>query len=321
MSIVTFGESLFRLSTIKGERLKTTSSLNFHLGGTELNIAANLATLGVDAEWVSLLPDGLTGELILEKIQAMNVRTSHCRVIPQGRPGWYLHETGAAPRADLVYHRSASSLSEVKIFDLNWEKILAGKKVFHTSGITCGLSDSLKSEVEKAMKTARKKNILVSYDFNYRKNIWSIEDFCQKQNSLLPLIDILFCSESDLHLFFGKDLDFDDYAEVFQNSSIKYLVINQRSADESNYAIKVVSQKEAHTSKSYRVQSLDRIGVGDSMAAGFLASYLEDQDMKKASEWASAAGALKYGIQGDMAHLNRREIVDLVRDGAKGIIR
>lgn len=320
MSILTFGESIFRLSTNKGERLKSTSTLNFHLGGTELNIAANLASLGIESEWVSLLPDGLTGELVREKIQSMGVK-SHAKVIPNGRPGWYLHEAGAAPRSDLVYHRSASSLAEVKSFDFDWERLLEGKKVFHTSGVTCGLSDALKSEIEKAMTMARKKNVLVSYDFNYRKNIWSIEDFCKKQKSLLPLIDILFCAESDLNLFFGKDMDIEDYSGVFANSSIKCLVINQRSADELSYAIKVVTEKHAHFSKGYKIQNLDRIGVGDSMAAGFLASYVEDQDMAKAAEWASAAGALKYGILGDMAHLNRREVEDLVRDGAKGIIR
>lgn len=320
MSILTFGESLFRLSTIKGERLRSASSLNFHLGGTELNIAANLASLGVEAAWVSLLPDGLTGELIKEKIQSLGVK-AHTKTIPSGRPGWYLHEAGSAPRADVVYHRSASSLAEVKAFDFDWKNLLEGKKVFHTSGVTCGLSDDLKSEIEKTMMAAREKKILVSYDFNYRKNIWSIEDFCQKQKSLLPLIDILFCSESDLHLFFGKDIKSEDYSPIFQNSGVKYLVINQRSADESQYAIKVVSKDQVKISKSYQFQSLDRIGVGDSMAAGFLASYLENQDLAQAVEWASAAGVLKYGILGDMACLRRREIEELIQNGSKGIIR
>jgi len=321
MSILTFGESLFRLSTNKGERLKSTSSLNFHLGGSELNIAANLASMGVKSEWVSLLPDGLTGELIREKINALRVKISHCQSIPGGRPGWYLHEAGAAPRADLVYHRSASSFAEVTNFDFDWNAILEEKKIFHTSGITCGLSDALKSQVEISMQMARKKNVLVSYDFNYRKNIWSIEDFCRKQKSLLPYIDILFCSESDLHLFFGNDVKDKDYTKIFKNSSVKYLVINQRSADESQYAIKVVSSNREKISRSYEIHSLDRIGVGDSMAAGFLASYLQNEDMEEAAEWAAAAGALKYGIIGDMAFLSRREIEDLVRDGAKGIIR
>lgn len=321
MSVVTFGESLFRLSTNKGERLKTTSTLNFHLGGSELNIAANLVSLGTEAEWVSLLPEGLTGELILQRIKTLGVGTSHCQMQPHGRPGWYLHETGAAPRSDLVYHRSASSFADAHSFSFDWEKIFEGKKVFHTSGITCGLSDALRGEVKKSMELARKKKILVSYDFNYRKNIWSIEDFREKQKALLPLIDVLFCAESDLELFFGKDTDLEDYSSVFSQSGVKYLVINQRSSDGASYGVKVITPEHAHFSKGYRFQNLDRIGVGDSMAAGFLASFVADGDYARASEWAAAAGAMKYGIQGDMALLSSRELSELVRDGEKGIIR
>lgn len=321
MKVTTFGEALFRLSTAKGERLTHAQRLDFFMGGTELNIAANLQSLGVSSHWVSSLPDGLTGDLIRQRVAQLGVTMDDCQTISQGRAGWYLLESGGAPRPDVVYHRSASSMAEEQSFNFNWPRILAGSQLFHTSGVACGLSNVLTSEVKKAMTQARASQALVSYDFNYRKNIWSIDEFTSRQKELLPLIDILFCSESDLELFFKKDPTSTDYTLVFDNSAVKYLVINQRSADESEYAIKLVTRTKSFDSKKYKITNLDRIGVGDSMAAGFMAGLLKTQDDETACQWGALAGAMKYGISGDMALIKEKELTDLLIFGPKGIIR
>lgn len=317
MKVVTFGECLFRVATHKGERLARTNEMQFYLGGTELNIAANLKSLGVATEWVSSLPAGITGELIQEKIKDLGVDISHCETIPCGQAGWYLMETGSAPRPDIVYHRTASSMAMLNSFSFDWKKILTGAKVFHTSGVAAGLSRPLTSEVLKAMKEARAQKVLVSYDFNYRKNIWSIEDFVKYQKDLIPHIDILFCSDKDLELFFGTT----DYEKVFKASQLKIIVLSTRSEDESEYGVNVVTPTSSYSSKKYKIQSVDRIGVGDSMAAGFLKSYLSHQDEKQACEWAALTGAMKYGIAGDMALLKEKEVVSILENGFKGIIR
>lgn len=321
MNVLTFGEALFRLSSIKGERLSSSNQINFYLGGSELNIAANLNSLGIKASWISALPDRMTGELMKDKIQDFGVETGFCEIIENGRPGWYLMETGASPRPDIVLNRYASSLSEMTQFNFKWDEALKNQKIFHTSGITAGLSVNLTEEVKNAMTLARQKNILVSYDFNYRKNIWSIEEFTKRQKDLLPLIDILFCAESDLELFFKKKIDDRDYSKIFAGRNLKYLVINQRAADESEYGINVITPDQVYKSKVHKVQHIDRIGVGDSMAAGFMAGFLKSQDLQTACEWGSLAGAMKYGIKGDMALLASLEIEALLQSNSRSIIR
>jgi 2-dehydro-3-deoxygluconokinase len=212
-------------------------------------------------------------------------------------------------------------MAAVKSFSFDWKSILAQSDIFHTSGVTAGLSSVLTEEVRKAMTTAHEMKQLVSYDFNYRKNIWSIEEFVQRQKDLIPLIDILFCAESDLELFFKKNPASPDYSDIFKATKLKFLVINQRSADETQYGIKIVTKDNVYPSKMYTVQCLDRIGVGDSMAAGFLAAWLKTQDIQTASEWGALAGALKYGILGDMALLKESELKSIFHHGPKAIIR
>lgn len=318
MKVVTFGEALFRLSTQRGERFPDAHLMDFHLGGSELNISANLVSLGIEAEWVSALPEGKTGELMREKVTYLGVDTPHVTAIKNGRPGWYLMETGAAPRPDHVLGRFSSSFADEKAFKFKWNEILNGAAAFHTSGITAGLSRTLTAEVKKAMKAAKAMEIPVSYDFNFRKNLWTLEESVKRQTPLLPFIDILFCSQSDLDLYFGKKASM---KTIFAKTSAQMIVMSERNEDETTYNLKVITRKETYKSKIHSVLLIDRIGVGDSMAAGFLACWTMTKDIQKAAEWGALAGSMKYGIKGDMALLKTHEVESLLTDGYRGIKR
>lgn len=318
MKVLTFGEALFRLSTERGARFPQADKMDFHLGGTELNIAANLRSLGVETEWVSCLPGGRTGELMRERIEALGIDIAHVPTIANGRPGWYLMESGASPRPDVVLGRFASSLADQTSFPFDWKKILDGTNLFHTSGVAAGLSETMTSEVKKAMEAARAKKIPVSYDFNYRKNLWTHEESIKRQKDLLPLINILFCSLSDLELFFGAQVKF---RNIFDTLPVEILVLTERNEDETTYGLKVVTREGTYSTRQHKIHLIDRIGIGDSMAAGFLATWLTDKNIDKTAEWGALAGAMKYGIKGDMALLRPAEIEGILTQGYKGISR
>jgi 2-dehydro-3-deoxygluconokinase len=321
VKVVAFGEALFRTSTFPGERLAQAQQLNFYLGGSELNLAANLQSLGVESKWVSALPAGPTGQLILEKIKALAVDTSDCYNLDDSRTGWYLMESGSAPRPDVVYHRNSSALASQTKFQFDWKAILKGADLFHSSGITAGLSEALTTEVKKALGAAKELGLLVSYDLNYRKNIWSLEAFVARQKDIFDKIDILFCAKSDLQLFFDDDFKSDNFSKVFENSKIQYLVMTQRSADNSEYGTVVLGKSEKAVSKTYRVNAIDRIGVGDSAAAGFIKMFLTNRKIEEAAEWAALSGALKYGIRGDMALLKETDLRQILNSTHTGVIR
>lgn len=318
--VVTFGDAIFRFSSPKGERLATTSSVDMYLGGTELNVAVNLRSLGCDAEWVSALPDGLMGELVRARLLQHGVKFPNCQTVVGGQAGWYLLESGAAPRPDLVYERRSSSMAQLLAFEFDWKEILKGAKVFHTSGVAAGMSLAMTKEVARAMTAARDLGVKVSYDFNFRRNLWTIEEFVKRQQELLPLIDILFCSSTDLELFFKRAF-IDDYSEVFARTKIQTLVMAQRSEDETSYGVTVYERHEKFHSRRHQIHNLDRIGVGDSMTAGFLWGLMKGDASSLAAEKAAAAGAFKYTIKGDMALLTPRELQTYLEQGYKAVIR
>jgi 2-dehydro-3-deoxygluconokinase len=98
------------------------------------------------------------------------------------------------------------------------------------------------------------------------------------------------------------------------------MILTRRSLDESEYGIDVVVPGKTFSSKKYSIHSIDRIGVGDSMAAGFIKAHLTQGNDQLSADWAALSGALKYGIKGDMALLKIGEMENILA-GAKGIIR
>lgn len=318
MKVVTFGEALFRLSTERGDRFPMTDKMDFYLGGTELNIAANLKSLGIETEWISCLPGGKVGELMRERIEALGIEISHVPTIANGRPGWYLMESGAAPRPDVVLGRYASSLADQTLLPFDWKKILERVSLFHSSGVAAGLSEKMTSEVKKAMEVARSKKIPVSYDFNFRRHLWTLEESIRRQQELLPFITVLFCSLSEIEQSLGKGATPQDF---FAKYPAEVIVLTERNADETSYGVRVVTRNSTYSSAQHRVHLVDRIGIGDSMAAGFLASWLSDKNIEKAAEWGALAGAMKYGIKGDMALIRPLEIESILSQGYRGISR
>jgi 2-dehydro-3-deoxygluconokinase len=312
---VFFGEALFRFSVGGGERLLTASKVDFHLGGTELNIAANLTALGHPCGWVSVLPEGEAGDLIMSRALSLGLSLKVLRA--KGEPGWYLLESGSAPRSDRVLARVASVLAKQEKLDIDWTAMAKSAAYFHTSGVTAGLSASSSREVERAMKAMKGEGALISYDFNYRKNLWSIEESVARQSPLLDLIDVLFCSARDLETHFGER----EPRLVFSKSQVQVLVMSRRGADESTYAVDVVTREGKASSRDISITLVDRIGMGDAMAAGYWAARHEKLDLQKTADFAAACGAMKATIRGDMALVRRSEITDFLEDGYRAVRR
>jgi 2-dehydro-3-deoxygluconokinase len=312
---VFFGEALFRFSARRGDRLQTATSVEFHLGGTELNIAANLVSLGHPCGWVSVLPEGEAGDLIMSRAQSLGLNLKIVRA--KGEPGWYLLEPGAAPRGDRVLTRNASVLARREKIDIDWTAMAKSVSFFHTSGVTAGLSESASREVERAMVAMKAAGAVISYDFNYRKSLWTPEESVARQMPLLEMIDVLFCSGRDLELHFGER----DPKLVFRKSNIQTLVMSRRGASEETYAVDLVTRDGKASSREIPVTMLDRIGMGDSMAAGFWAAQHEKFDLQKTADFAAACGAMKASINGDMALLKRSEVLELLEEGYRTVRR
>ena len=322
--IVTFGEALLRFSTPTPMLLSQSigRELDFFVGGSELNVALACQAQGLPARWVSALPDREVGDLALHWIRGHGIDTTHVSRGP-GRMAYYLLETGASPRPSRVLERQTGILGESLDLarGIDWRTALSGASWFHTSGITAGLSTACRAAITNAMQTARSNGIPVSYDFNFRRRIWSLDQARAGQLPLLEHVDVLFCSAADITGLLevklpprNSDGYFDSVRAAFAPYKIQTIVLSERDS-EHTYRVVVLDQDAAAISRTLDLDVVDRIGAGDAMTAGFLRARLEERDLQAQADFAAFCGALKHSVPGDFLPLGRHEVDAMFTSG------
>lgn len=302
--VVTFGEAMLRLSPPHFGRLEQTHALDVEIGGSELNVAVGVSRLGLNAAWISKLPNNPLGRMVRNRARELGVDVSQVIFSDQGRQGLYFVEYGAAPRASSVlYDRGNSAISLIKPEEVDWKKILSKAKLFHVSGITPALSISAAETTALAMKTAKECGCLVSYDLNYRKKLWTPAQARSCQEPLMKLVDILTTTEEDTGVVFGiREENYQKVAETLAKTfGFKAVAITLRediSVWKNNWTAIAYANGKIYTDRTYTVEIVDRVGAGDSFTAGFIYGYLTG-DAEKGVKYGNALAALKHTMPGD----------------------
>lgn len=338
MKVVTFGELMLRLAPEGYLRFLQEPRFQATFGGGEANVAASLANFGVDAEFVTKLPDNDISEAAIRELRGLGVNVSH---IARGgeRMGIYFLEKGASMRpSKVIYDRANSSISEAANMDFDWDKILGGADWFHFTGITPALSDGVAAITLNALKAAKAKHIKVSCDLNYRKKLWSKEKACKVMSELMPYVDVLIANEGDADDVFGIKPDGNDvengkimrdgYVQVAEKLTEKFgfkaVAITLReslSANDNNWGAMLYTSNKPYFSKTYAVRIVDRVGGGDSFGAGLIYSLINNYDPQNAIEFAAAASALKHTVEGDYNRVSVKEVEALKNGNASGRVQ
>src|SRR5579871_2865396 len=185
--VVTFGETMLRLSAPGFSRLEEAVSLDVRIGGSESNTAVALERLGLRAAWWSKLPANPLGRRIENEIRRWGVDTSGViwDEAPGARAGVYFLDFGVPPRGiDVYYDRAASSASKITAQEVD-AALIARARLLHLTGITPALSPYCAKAVGQALSLAKEAGTAVSFDINYRAKLWTSE---AARSALAPLL-------------------------------------------------------------------------------------------------------------------------------------
>jgi 2-dehydro-3-deoxygluconokinase len=325
--VVTFGESMVRLSPPDFQRLEQTRRLNVNVGGAELNVAVGVTRFGLKSAWVSKLPKNSLGYMIRDRAQEFGVDCSHIVWSDKGRAGLYFVEFGASPRASSVlYDRANSAISMIQPGEVDWAKVFTGSKHFHISGITPALSASAAQVTVEAMKAAKKAGCTVSYDLNYRKKLWTPADAKKIQEPMMSDVDILITTEEDTNVVFGiKEKDYEAAAErLAKTFNFKVVAITLRedlSVWKNNWTAIAYQGGKLYKDRKYEVEIVDRVGAGDSFTSGFLYGWVREKDVQKGVQYGNAFAALKHTVPGDFNWNTLEEVETQIKGGGLRISR
>ena len=340
MKILTFGEIMLRLKAPGKERLLQSPVLEATFGGGEANVAVSLANYGSDVSYITLLPDNALGDACLCELRSFGVDVSQIRRGP-GRMGIYFLETGVNQLpSKVVYDRSHSSIACAGPGDIDWSAAFEGVDWFHTTGITPAISESAKNLTLEAVKKATELGITVSFDLNYRKNLWkygvSATDVMQE---ITRYVDIAIANEEDVQKSLGISadvdvssgaLDQDKYRKLSDKvlqayPNMKMIAITLReshSADWNGWSACLNDRKQFLVSKHYEIRNiLDRVGGGDSFAGGLIYGLNHYESNQDALEFAVAASCLKHGISGDFNRVSKADVEKLMSGDGSGRVQ
>lgn len=303
------GEILLRLSPVNNELLVQGTLLEKNIGGAEFNVATGVSSLGVKSTLITKLPENELGRYAKRVINSNGVDSSF--IIDDNslyrRLAIYFYEYGASPRKpNVTYDRHDSSFQFMNVEELNKE-IYEKCEIFHTSGISLGLCENSKQLTKDLIKKFREKGGLISFDVNFRRNLWGDEENARKEiEEILPSIDILFASEETLRKMFKQIGDMETIMRNFaKEHNISLLASTQRTVNSPkshNFTSIIYNNKEDkfYSEKSYEnIEIIDRIGSGDAYVAGVLYGILKFNDTEKALKYGNACGAIKNTITGD----------------------
>lgn len=336
--IVTFGEIMLRLAPNGYYRFFQNDQLQATFGGGEANVAVSLANYGMDASFVTKLPKHAIGQAAVNSLRTFGVDTKD---IARGgeRVGIYYLEKGASQRGSVcIYDRAYSAIQQASVDDFDWDKIFEGADWFHFTGITPALGENLVEICKEACIAAKKHNVKISCDLNYRGKLWTRDQARAAMSDLCKYVDVCISNEEDAKDVFGIEaentdiyggkLNKDGYKSVAKQLADKFgfekVAITLRSsisASDNDWAGMLYDGENYCFSKEYHLHIVDRVGGGDSFGGGLIYSLLSGKTTAEAIEFAVAASALKHSVEGDFNRVSVAEVEKLAKGDGSGRVQ
>ena len=336
--VVCFGEIMLRLNPEGYLRLVQAEKLEASYAGGEANVAVSLANYGMDALFVTKVPDNEIGKSAVNSLRRYGVNTEYM-LLGGTRLGIYFVEKGASQRASkVIYDRAGSSISLAQRSDFNWDSIFEDARWFHLTGITPALGGELPKICLDACKKAREKGITISCDLNYRKKLWSREEANKVMSELMTYVDVCIANEEDAADVFGiraeetnidsGELSREGYINVAEQLSERFgfdtVAITLRgsiSANDNNWSCMLYKDGMASFSPEYPIHIVDRVGGGDSFGGALIYALMNEYNRQEAVNFAAAASCLKHTIEHDFNLVSVEEVTSLAKGNASGRVQ
>lgn len=335
-SFIAFGDLMLRLDARDHERLVQANRFDVKYTGAEANSGVLFASLGIPAKAVSKVPASPLGDACIAYLRKYGLDTTH---VARGgeRLGILYVETRAAQRpSTATYDRTGSSFATSSTVDYDWDAILCDLTWFHLAGTAPAFGPNVRAALTEGLQEAKKREILVSCDLNYRAKLWSKEEAREVMTDLAQYIDVLFGNEEDAETVFGVhaegsdvtqgELHLDSYRKVAQQLRERYgfnkvatSLRQSLSASHNKWGGLLATHEGEYLSRTYDVAPIvDRVGDGDSFAGGLIYGLMNEWDSQTTVEFAAAASCLKHSIPVDFALLSETEIARLLDGDASG---
>lgn len=312
--VVSFGETMLRLSPRVGTRLEEVRSFQSYVAGTESNTLACLARLGLACAWVSALPANPLGKHVAAVLQGHGVDVSAVLWVEEGRLGTYYAEESQPPLGlQVFYDRAHSACAEIDPDRVDLS-LLDQTRLLHLTGITPAISANGREVFTRFLQAARERHLPLSFDVNFRAKLWSASEAASSLEDACHAADILFCARgdaADLWELAGNPVSIlRGMAERFGRTDAGQVTVLTLGSEGAAH----LRGEEYEHAPAFACEGDVRFGSGDAFAAGYLYAHLQGSNSDpNPLLFGNAVAALKRCIAGDIAVVTLDEVLALLQ--------
>lgn len=322
--LLALGEILLRLSPPVNERLTRGEAFQKQAGGAELNVVSGTSLLGLRTGIISRVPANDLGRYIQNRVRFCGVSDDYLVYdnSKDSRLGIYYYEYGAHPRKpNVVYDRKNTAFTQISIDDFP-EGMFTSARCFHTTGITLALGQKTRDTAIEMIKRFKENGTLISFDVNFRGNLWTGDEARECIEQILPYVDVFFCSEETARLTFKKEGTVQEMMKSFTKdykisvvASTQRIVHSPKVHSFGSCIYDAINDCYVQEKPYENIDVVDRIGSGDAYISGALYGLLShNMDCTKAMEYGNATAAVKNTIPGDLPSSDLKEIDGIIKN-------
>ena len=204
MDIVTLGELLIDMFPAEiGRRLAEVSAFNPKPGGAPANVAVAARRLGRRSAFIGKVGEDAFGHFLIEPRAREGVETRGIRLDPVVRTTLVFIALIDEQTPEFIFYRNPGADMMFTADELD-DGLLREASVFHFGSISL-IDEPSRSATIEAVRLARQGEALISFDVNYRPNLWTgRKNPLTLIGHLLPLADLVKVNEAELELLTGR---------------------------------------------------------------------------------------------------------------------
>jgi len=305
--LLSIGECMVEL--FSDQPIEEADTFTRSLAGDSFNLLVAAQRLGTSTGYITRLGDDPFAGYLLNTWQSEGIDTAAAKTVAGFNAMHFVALLQGGER-EFVYYRKGSAPSTMHPDDLDPEYIGAAK-IQHLSGITQAISSSARATVLKAAQIAKDKGVAVSYDPNYRHQLWSHDDAREAMEEVLPYVDYMLPgAPADSSVLLGTD-DAHETVRYFRDRGVPVVAVTR-----GELGAVVGSGDGVFEVPAYRPDGpIDTTAAGDAFKGGFVHGTLSGMSLEDAARLGTVTAGLKLRGRGALTGMPYRDEVFAVLAG------
>lgn len=232
-------------------------------GGAPANVLVAIQRLGGKTAFLGKIGNDMHGNYLKTILEKENINTNG--LITDDKYFTTLAFVSLSEKGERSFSFARKPGADTQITQKEIDtNLIQQSKIFHIGSLSL-TDEPARSATNYAVNFAKENKCVISYDPNYRANLWENEEIAKTQmRSLVPLVDVMKISDEETELLTGFS-DVEQAAKSLLEQGVKIVVVTL-GADGAY----VLNKDKGQFIPAFSGKVVDTTGAGDSFWGGFL---------------------------------------------------